>query len=189
MGVCPLCVLSGAPTWGLCLLPFLQLEVWVLVCLNLAQHCVEKTKQQANLSRHWKFFLNFCPARWPRGIMGAVSFGNSLWSFENRLWAGSAELELPMNLIILEHLRVGSIATDAVGGPAPPFCWWMAAHAPRKAFAEAWQWANPHPCWFLLEKSAVKKRQQVRCPLPYTGYRPPFDDCEQVDVLKLCRLG
>lgn len=52
--------------------------------------------------------------------MGAVSFGNSLGSFENRLWAGAAGLGLPVKLIILEHLRVGNIAIDAVGGPAPP---------------------------------------------------------------------
>lgn len=52
--------------------------------------------------------------------MGAVSFGNSLGSFENRLWAGSAGLGLPVNLIILEHLRVRNIAIDAVGGPVPP---------------------------------------------------------------------
>lgn len=42
--------------------------------------------------------------------MGAVSFGISLGSFENRLWAGSAGLGLPANLVILEHLSV----TDTV---------------------------------------------------------------------------
>lgn len=47
--------------------------------------------------------------------MGAVSFGISLGSFENRLWAESAGLGLLVNLIILEHLRVGNLAMTLVG--------------------------------------------------------------------------
>lgn len=61
--------------------------------------------------------------------MGAVSFGISLGSFENRPWAGSAGFRLPTNLIILEHLRVGNIAIDTVGGLVPPSLGWMAADA------------------------------------------------------------
>lgn len=61
--------------------------------------------------------------------MGAVSFGISLGSFENRPWAESAGLGLPVNLIILEHLRVGNLAMT-LGGLAPrsPHGW-LAADA------------------------------------------------------------
>lgn len=61
--------------------------------------------------------------------MGAVSFGISLGSFENRPWAESAGLGLPAILIILKHLRVGNTATDTVGGLAPLSLGWMAADA------------------------------------------------------------
>lgn len=30
------------------------------------------------------FFLNFCPAHWPGGIMGGAGFGVGLGSFENQ---------------------------------------------------------------------------------------------------------
>lgn len=74
-----------------------------------------ETKQ--HLFRHWKFFLTFVLPIGPGGIVGAVTFGLSLGSFENRLWAG---LLLLVDLIILGHLRVGNIAIGAVGGPAAP---------------------------------------------------------------------
>lgn len=61
--------------------------------------------------------------------MGAVSFGISLGSFENGLWAGSAGLGLPANLVILEHLRVGNIATNIMGGLASLSLGGMAADA------------------------------------------------------------
>lgn len=52
--------------------------------------------------------------------MGGVSFGVTLGSFENRLWAGSVGLGLPVVLIILEQLRTRSIAIDGCGSCHTP---------------------------------------------------------------------
>lgn len=57
--------------------------------------------------------------------MGAVSFGISLGSFENRPWAGSAGLGLPANVIVLEHLRHGGQQMPRPDTKVTPCSCWL----------------------------------------------------------------